>query len=61
MQSMLRIIVAFVTITLSFSLKEAEDGSVCFNGCSGHGDCVDYSCHCWVGYHGDDCSVSKYI
>ncbi len=33
--------------------------SVCFNGCSGHGDCVDYSCHCWIGYHGDDCSVCK--
>lgn len=32
---------------------------VCFNGCSGHGDCRDYSCYCWTGYHGDDCSVSK--
>lgn len=32
---------------------------VCFNGCSGHGNCIDYSCHCYVGYHGDDCGVSK--
>lgn len=39
-------------------VKEAADGSVCFNNCNGHGDCVDYSCHCWTGYHGDDCGSS---
>lgn len=39
-------------------LEEAEDGSVCFNNCSGHGKCIDYSCHCFVGYHGDDCSTT---
>lgn len=37
-------------------VKEAPDGSVCFNNCNEHGDCVDYSCHCWPGYHGDDCA-----
>lgn len=42
-------------------LQEAPDGSVCFNGCNNHGDCVDYSCHCHVGYTGDDCGVSKYL
>jgi thiol-disulfide isomerase/thioredoxin len=41
-----------------FSLIEAPDGSVCFNGCSGHGECVDYSCHCFTGYEGDDCSTT---
>ncbi len=40
------------------SLIEAPDGSVCFNQCSGHGDCIDYSCHCHVGYLGDDCSTT---
>jgi len=43
---------------VGFALQEAEDGSVCFNGCSGHGECVDYSCHCFNGFHGDDCSVT---
>lgn len=42
------------------ALKEAPDGSVCFNGCNNHGDCIDYSCHCHVGYTGDDCGISKY-
>lgn len=37
---------------------EAEDGSVCFNLCSGHGTCRDYTCHCQSGYTGDDCSVT---
>ena len=36
-------------------VKEAADGSVFFNNCNDHGDCRDYSCHCWQGYHGDDC------
>lgn len=40
------------------ALQEAPDGSVCFNQCSGHGDCIDYSCHCHVGYLGDDCSTT---
>lgn len=31
---------------------------MCFDNCSGHGDCIDYSCHCWIGYHGDDCSIT---
>jgi thiol-disulfide isomerase/thioredoxin len=39
-------------------LEEAPDGSVCFNNCSGHGDCIDYSCHCHIGYLGDDCSTT---
>ncbi|XP_054760930.2 multiple epidermal growth factor-like domains protein 8 [Lytechinus pictus] len=27
----------------------------CPHGCSGHGTCVDYSCVCYSGYHGDSC------
>jgi thiol-disulfide isomerase/thioredoxin len=39
-------------------LQEAPDGSVCFNNCNGHGDCIDYSCHCWTGFIGDDCGTT---
>jgi thioredoxin-like negative regulator of GroEL len=39
----------------SRGLEEASDGSVCFNNCSGHGSCLDYSCTCFEGYFGDDC------
>ncbi len=51
----------FVSILLCYCygrVEEAPDGSVCFNNCNGHGDCIDYSCHCWVGYHGDDCGTT---
>lgn len=40
------------------ALVEAPDGSVCADMCNGHGDCVDYSCKCYAGYHGDSCSVT---
>lgn len=40
------------------ALIEAPDGSVCFNNCNGHGSCIDYSCHCFLGYHGDDCTTT---
>ena len=39
-------------------LVEAADGSVCFNNCNGHGECIDYSCYCHVGYHGDACDTT---
>lgn len=39
-------------------LIEAPDGSVCFNNCNGHGECIDYSCHCFTGYVGDDCGTT---
>lgn len=53
-------VVATLTFLGSFvtAVREAPDGSVCFNDCSGHGDCRDYSCHCWHGYHGDDCRMT---
>ena len=35
--------------------SELEEGSICFNGCSGHGTCRDFMCTCEPGYHGDDC------
>lgn len=43
---------------VSAEVQEAPDGSVCFNNCNGHGDCIDYSCHCWSGYLGDDCRTT---
>lgn len=45
-------------ICLVSALEEAADGSVCFNQCNGHGECIDYSCHCFVGYMGDDCGTT---
>lgn len=39
-------------------VKEAEDGSVCFNNCNGHGTCKDYVCQCWPGHYGDDCGTA---
>lgn len=42
-------------ITLVNSIQEAEDGSVCFDNCNGHGKCIDYTCHCYDGWHGDSC------
>lgn len=45
----------FLIVKVEADVIEAPDGSVCFNNCNGHGDCVDYSCHCWPGYIGDDC------
>ena len=35
----------------------AGDGTVCYNGCSGHGTCRHYHCDCDPGYHGEDCST----
>ena len=32
---------------------------MCFNNCSGHGRCVDYTCECDAGYDGDDCSFCE--
>lgn len=54
------VFVLLVHSVLSY-VKEAADGSVCFNNCNEHGDCVDYSCQCWPGYHGDDCGSSFVI
>ena len=28
---------------------------ICFNNCSGHGTCRDFSCSCYHGFFGDDC------
>ena len=49
------LVALLVTVGVVAGLVEAEDGSVCFNNCSGHGKCVDYSCECFVSYFGDDC------
>jgi hypothetical protein len=32
--------------------------SWCFNGCSGHGHCMDHFCHCDAGFFGVDCSLT---
>lgn len=56
-----QIIITFIFINyivLCRGLTEAEDGSVCFDNCNGHGTCIDYSCHCYIGYHGDDCKYT---
>jgi thioredoxin-like negative regulator of GroEL len=62
-RSYIKFILIFIIINVISSfvlcrLQEAPDGSVCFNQCNGHGDCIDYSCHCHVGYIGDDCGTT---
>eukprot|EP01032_Pedospumella_encystans_P022442 gene22442-25423_t len=55
-------ILAFVAFLLvggvQCFVQEAADGSVCFNNCNGHGECIDYSCHCFTGFIGDDCGTT---
>ena len=33
----------------------------CPSSCSFNGDCVDGKCHCFLGFHGHDCSKRKFI
>lgn len=49
------LLIGLIDLTRS---QESADGSVCFNKCNGHGTCVDYSCQCFLGWSGDDCSTS---
>ena len=49
--------VALAAIRLC-SCQGEKDDSVCFNDCSGHGHCVEYTCYCMPGYTGDDCSTT---
>lgn len=53
-------IISFVQFVINsiHSSKEKNDGSVCLNNCNKNGDCIDFSCKCYIGYHGDDCSTS---
>jgi len=51
---LIQLLLIFLTIFI-YALVEAPDGSVCFDNCNGHGDCIDYVCKCHTGYHGDDC------
>ena len=46
---------AALALMLVATRSELEEGSICFNGCSGHGTCRDFMCTCEPGYHGDDC------
>ena len=48
-----------LALLLSFiCLSAADDGTYCFNGCSGHGRCESYACICDAGYHGEDCRTT---
>ena len=33
----------------------------CPGSCDFNGDCVDGKCHCFVGFHGHDCSKRKLL
>ncbi|RYH09855.1 hypothetical protein EON65_39880 [archaeon] len=54
----LALFIALLTFSHVGALREAADGSVCFNDCNGHGECIDYSCFCHPGYLGDDCGTT---
>ena len=47
---------AATTATATASATDADD--VCFNGCSGHGQCSDFVCTCDAGFYGEDCRHS---
>lgn len=49
---------AFAFLGLQMVLVRGRDDSVCFNDCSGHGECIDYTCYCVPGYTGDDCGTT---
>mgnify|MGYP003385852118 FL=1 len=57
MRIALALLLCCVVLVLS-KLQETADGSVCANQCSGHGNCIDYHCKCYTGYHGDSCAVT---
>ena len=53
--------VAVLIFPLSRGLGAVDgkgDGSACYNGCSGHGVCRRYSCECFPGFEGEDCSTN---
>lgn len=56
--SVLSLAILLLAITALSFVEEAADGSVCFNNCNGHGECIDYSCHCYTGFIGDDCGTT---
>ncbi len=45
-------------VTCSSEHSGADPNVYCFKNCNGHGSCVDFSCVCDSGYHGEDCSIS---
>jgi len=51
-------VLIYIIIGILVRNCKGNDGSVCFNNCNNHGECIDYSCHCYIGYHGDDCKVT---
>ena len=42
------------------SAAVGEDEAVCFNDCSGHGECRGWTCACELGWAGDDCGHALY-
>lgn len=53
----MRGIFVFLQYVLFVSCDEVAEDSVCFNKCSGHGTCKDFSCDCFPGWAGEDCNV----
>ena len=43
------------------STHQASVSRQCANSCNLNGDCVDGRCHCFVGFHGHDCSKRKLL
>ncbi len=49
-------VVVVAAVVTSFEIR--GDGTACYKGCSGHGECRQYMCHCDTGFHGEDCSIA---
>ena len=54
------LVAAVIAVVAGVAVAAAShgDGTSCYRGCSGHGECRQYMCHCHVGYHGEDCSIA---
>lgn len=49
---------AVLAAVLSPAAASRGDGTACYNACSGHGECKQFTCYCDPGYHGEDCHVT---
>ena len=62
---MLRVVLVVLVVVVAAAATAVAggrgDGTACYRDCSGHGTCTNYQCACDVGFHGEDCAISKAV